>query len=146
MDSKIKDISIYFELPDIQPSQHSYLPDNIKKFSWCNKIGFAMIKYIDLEIGGILISRHYGDWLNIVYETQYSNDEGWDKNVGRNVTILTEYTNGKASYKLYIPLSNSYEGHTNLSLLGCFCAHSHIFVNPSYKCVLCSNPNISIDF
>ncbi len=101
----IKDITIFFELPDIQPSQHSSLPDNIKKFAWCDKIGFAMIKYVDLEIGGILISRHYGDWLNIAYETQYSNDEGWDKNVGRNVTILTDYSNGKASYKLYIPLS-----------------------------------------
>jgi hypothetical protein len=38
----IKDISIYFELPDIQPSQHSTLPDNIKTIAWTNKIAFAM--------------------------------------------------------------------------------------------------------
>ncbi len=100
----IKDITVFFELPDIQPSNHSSLPDNIKKFAWTDKIAFAMIRYIDIEIGGVLISRHYGDWLNIQYETTKSNDEGWDKNVGRNVSILTDYTNGKASYKLYIPL------------------------------------------
>lgn len=103
----IKDITIYFELPDIQPSNHSILQNNvnIKKFAWTNKIGFSMIKYIDLEIGGILISRHYGDWLNILYETTYNDDEGWKKNIGNNVTLLTDYSNGKNSYKLYIPLS-----------------------------------------
>ena len=101
----IKDITIYFELPDIQPSNHSILPTNIKKMAWANKIGFAMIKYIDLEIGGVLISRHYGDWLNILYETTWNDDEGWKKNIGNNITVLTDYTNGKTSYKLYIPLS-----------------------------------------
>jgi len=101
----IKDISVYFELPDIPSSNHSSLPDNIKKFAWTEKIAFAMIKYIDIEIGGVLISRHYGDWINILYEMTKSNDEGWDQNVGRKVTLLTDYTNGKASYKLYVPLS-----------------------------------------
>jgi hypothetical protein len=115
----IKEMSIYFELPDIQPSQHSILPDNIKKFAWSDKIGFAMIKYIDLEIGGVLVSRQYGDWLNIVYETTKSNDEGWDKTIGRNVTILTDYSNGKTSYKLYIPLYfffNDYVGFPLISI------------------------------
>ncbi len=102
----IKDVSIYFELPDIPSSNHSSLPDNIKKFAWTNRIAFAMIKYIDLEIGGTLISRHYGDWLNIQFElTKSNNSEGWNNSIGNNVKILTEYTNGKASYKLYIPLS-----------------------------------------
>jgi hypothetical protein len=71
----IKDITIFFELPDIQPGNHSSLPDNIKKFAWANKIGFAMIRYIDLEIGGVLVSRNYGDWLNIQYETKWNDDE-----------------------------------------------------------------------
>jgi hypothetical protein len=104
----IKDITVYFELPDIQPSNitsSNSLPNGIKKFAWANKIGFAMIKYIDLEIGGVLISRNYGDWLNIQYETKWNDDEGWDKNIGNNISLLTDYSNGKSSYKLYIPLS-----------------------------------------
>jgi hypothetical protein len=101
----IKDITVYFELPDIQSSFHSTLPDDTKKFAWANKIGFAMIKYIDLEIGGVLISRHYGDWLNIQYETKWNDDEGWNKNIGNNVKLLIDYSSGKSSYKLYIPLS-----------------------------------------
>ena len=101
----IKDITVYFELPDIQPSNHSSLPDGVKLMAWANKIGFAMIRYIDLEIGGVLVSRHYGDWLNIQYETKWNDDEGRAKNIGNNVSILTDYSNGKTSYKLYIPLS-----------------------------------------
>jgi len=96
----IKDITLYFELPDIPVAI-----SNNKKFAWANKIGFAMIKYIDIEIGGILISRHYGDWLNIMYETTNSINENWDNNIGKNVKILTDYSNGKSNYKLYIPLS-----------------------------------------
>ncbi len=104
----IKDITIFFELPDIQPSNRTssnYLPDGVKQFAWANKIGFALIRYIDLEIGGVLISRHYGDWLNIVYETKWNDDEGWNKNIGKDIKLLTDYSNGKSSYKLYIPLS-----------------------------------------
>ena len=110
----IKDMTLYFELPDIMLSNHSTLPDNVKKFAWINKIGFGMIRYIDLEIGGILVSRHYGDWLNIEYETTSSNDKGWDKNIGKNITILTDYTNGKTSYKLYIPLTFFFNNNVDI--------------------------------
>jgi hypothetical protein len=112
----IKDITLYFELPDIMMSNHSSLPPDIKKFAWANKIGFALIRYIDVEIGGVLFSRHYGDWLNIEYETQHSNDLGWDKNIGNNVKILTDYTNGKPSYKLYIPLSFFFNMNVDVGL------------------------------
>jgi hypothetical protein len=97
----IKDITIYLELPDIPIEQHSSLPRGVKKFSWIDKIGFGIIRYIDLEIGGILVSRLYGDWLNIIYELSKRHIEGWDNNVGKDVKILTDYTNGKKSYKLY---------------------------------------------
>ena len=55
----------------------NYLFNNIKnytnlhknypnyKFAWVKKIGLAIISFVDLEIGGVLIDRHYGDYLNI---------------------------------------------------------------------------------
>ncbi len=99
----INDISLYVELPEIPFSNHSSLPDGIKKFAWVEKIGFALIKSIDIEIGGILINRHYNDWLNIYYENNFLLDD--IKNmIGYNVKILNEYSNGKSSYKLYIPI------------------------------------------
>jgi hypothetical protein len=112
----IKDITLYFELPDIPLSNHSTLPSGIKKFAWANKIALAMIRYIDVEIGGVLFSRHYGDWLNIEYETQHSDDTGWEQNIGANVKILIDYSNGKPSYKLYIPLSFFFNMNVDVGL------------------------------
>ena len=45
----IKDMVLYFELPEIPKSNHNHLPCGIKKFSWVKKIGYSLIKYIDLE-------------------------------------------------------------------------------------------------
>lgn len=98
----IKEMTLCFELPDIPVSQHSILGTR-KKFAWTNKVAFAMIKYIDIEIGGILISRHYSDWLNINNDME-SNVLGRDNMIGKNIHILTDYTNGKSSYILYVPL------------------------------------------
>ena len=34
-------------------------------FSWVENVGQALVNYVELEIGGQLIDKHYGDWLNI---------------------------------------------------------------------------------
>jgi hypothetical protein len=35
------------------------------KFSWVENVGQALINYVELEIGGQLIDKHYGDWMYI---------------------------------------------------------------------------------
>jgi hypothetical protein len=71
---------------------------------WVKNIGFALIKSIELEIGGILVDKHYGDWLYIYFELlKYRNDIGLDKMIG-NVPELIEFSDSKNSYRLYIPL------------------------------------------
>jgi len=99
-------IYIYVNLPDIIRSNPSVLPSDIKKFAWVKKVGFAIIKYVDLEIGGILIERNFGDWLNIWNEltTNYGKQKSFNKMIG-NIELLTSFTNGKQSYGLYIPLN-----------------------------------------
>ena len=74
-------IHLYVKLPNIIPQTHKYLPENIKKISWIKKIGFGIIRFVDLEIGGTLIERHYGDWLNIWEElsSSISKKKGFDK-------------------------------------------------------------------
>lgn len=111
----LKQMALYFELPDIPQSNHSTLPAGIKKFAWAKNIELAMIKYIDIEIGGILISRHYADWLYIY------NQLNIDKNL-RSFDFIKElsvYTNGKSSSKLYVPLAFFCNLSTGLSLPIC---------------------------
>ena len=35
--------------------------------SWTPKVGHAMIKTAELNIGGTPIDKHYGDWMNVWY-------------------------------------------------------------------------------
>jgi hypothetical protein len=99
----INDMSLFIELQEIPPCNHISLPTGIKKFAWVKKIGLAMIKYIDVEIDGILIERHYNDWLNIYNEIELYDNTHLEQVLG-NIELLTDYSNGKESYKLYIPL------------------------------------------
>lgn len=73
------------------------------KFAWVKKIGYALIKTIEIEIGGQLIDRHWGEWLNILNELTTPNDKKMDIMIG-NIPQLTNLTFNKEEYNLYIPL------------------------------------------
>ena len=102
----LEKIYLYVELPDIIMENHSVLPTGIKNFAWVKKIGLALINFVDLEIGGILIDRHYGDYLNIWAElvVSYGKKSALQNMIG-NVDLLTNYSNGKNTYSLYVPFN-----------------------------------------
>jgi hypothetical protein len=56
-------------------------------FSWVENVGQALISYVELEIGGQLIDKHYGDWLNIWNELTLpvGKQEAYDMMVGSNL-------------------------------------------------------------
>jgi hypothetical protein len=98
---------LYVELPDIIPPIPSNpILQNIKKMAWVNKIGISLINFIEFDIGGVTVDRHYADWLNIWQEltNKKGNNNGYNKMIG-NIDILTKYDNNKSSYILYIPFS-----------------------------------------
>lgn len=134
-------IQLYIELPDIIKETHSALPTGIKKFAWAQKIGLAILNYVDLEIGGVLIDRQFGDYLNIWYELTLNLGlkKGFNNMIG-NVQILTEYTNGKPSYKLYIPLNFWFCSDSGLALPIVAMVHNdikvHVQFNDFNKCYL----------
>lgn len=97
---------LYVELPNIQLEIFNNISSNIKKFAWVKKIGLALINYIEFDIGGTIVDRHYGDWLNIWQEltNNSGNNKGYDKMIG-NIPELNTFSQTKTSTKLYIPLS-----------------------------------------
>lgn len=97
------------ELPTIQPENFSSISSNIKKFAWVEKIGLALINFIEYEIGGTIIDRHFGDWLNIWFEitNNFGLNKSYNKMIG-NVKELTSFTKTKLNYILYIPLCFSF--------------------------------------
>ena len=81
------DIYLKVTLPSIFLNNHPEISD-IKKFRWVDGLSLPIIKNIDIEIGGILINRIYGDWLNIWYELTINSGlkPGYDKMIG-NVSV-----------------------------------------------------------
>lgn len=66
--------------------------------SWVNNVGHVLINEISIEIGGQIIDKHYGDWLNIWNElTQKAELSAcYSKMIGSSL--------GNSSGMLYIPL------------------------------------------
>lgn len=75
-------------------------------FRWVNYVGHALIKTVDVEIGGQRIDRHYGDWLNIWNElTQEPGHQvGYDNMVGNTIALTGTGLSRTEATTLYIPL------------------------------------------
>ena len=90
----VSQIILELELPKIL--------SNDSTVTWINSIGHAIIEEVELEIGGQLIDKHYGEWLEIWSELSVNNSkqDGFKAMVG-NFGV----SNGtKGPYTLYIPL------------------------------------------
>lgn len=75
-------------------------------FAWIRRIGHAMINEVTVEIGGTVIDRQTGTWLDVWYELarQGDHDRGYAIMIG-DVPELTGYNNNiKSPYIVYIPL------------------------------------------
>lgn len=121
---------LYVELPNIQMENFT----NNSKFSWVNKIGIALINYIEVEIGGYIIDRHYGDWINIWNEltNKKSTLKSYNKMIG-NIPELTNYSQTKNSTILYIPLSFWFCLDTGLALPLIALVHNDIRINVQFN-------------
>ena len=112
---------LYVELPNLFSDKY---------IKWVDKIGLALINYIEIEIEGNIIDKHYGEWLNIWHELTITKNhrKSYDAMIG-NIPMLTSYSYKKASYKLYIPLCFWFCNHTNLSLPLISLTNSDIIIN-----------------
>lgn len=87
----------------------------------CNSVGHALIEYVELEIGGQRIDKHYGEWLEIISELSLPEEkrQGFKEMIGRRDAYTAGGTNTAASFdgtavdaqnsaqtnaKFYIPL------------------------------------------
>ena len=96
----VQDIYLEINLPTIS-SPNSYIYG----------IGNALIKKVELEIGGQLIDRHYSEWLNIWEELSCPPGQrvGLDEMVGNNPGNLT-------GGRLYVPLQFWFNRRPGLAL------------------------------
>jgi hypothetical protein len=98
----IGNVHIVVKLPKVRT-----FTDTRSKFAWVRRIGFALIKNVEIEINGRVIDKHYGEWLNLwselTGEISGSHSYGFKKMIG-DVSDLTDFSSSKDEYILYIPL------------------------------------------
>lgn len=73
----------------------------------CNSFGHALIEYVELEIGGQRIDKHYGEWLEIWSELTLPEEkrQGFKEMIGRRDAYTGTVTCPKLDgSKLYVPL------------------------------------------
>lgn len=87
------------------------------KFAWVQKLGHAIIDYIEVNIGGETIDKHYGDWINIWYELTHDGNqvELYNKMIGNVKEMTTFDSNAKPQYSLLIPLTFWFSKFNGLS-------------------------------
>jgi len=100
-------------------------------FGWVDKVGAALIKSVEVEIGGQSIDKQYGDWLNIWNELtrESGKKSAWTDLVSGgtdissnatdascNACLLNCPTTAAAEKTLYIPLEFWFNRHTGLAL------------------------------
>lgn len=126
----INKTSVQITLPKIYETNDPY-----SKFAWVNNIGYALIKSVEIEINGKIISSQYGEfiflWHLLTGYTYGNHKDGLNKLVG-NVPELTDFTSSKDEYKLIIPLTfwfcNSYT-----SSLPIVCLQSDVKINVEFE-------------
>jgi len=88
---------------------------------WTYGVGNALVSQAEIEIGGQLIDRQYGDWMNIWTELTIpaGKRDGYDNMVGNALTTTSEQVGGvalTATPRLYVPLQFWFNRNPGLAL------------------------------
>lgn len=113
----VKDLYLIISIPSIPPSNHSYLPKNIKKFKWNEYLAYSCLKSLELEIGGIEITKIDGEFLFHYHKLHYNpgQKKGLDEITG-NISQLYNFSNGKDGYLIHLPINLWFTEDSGLSL------------------------------
>jgi len=93
--------------------------------AWTYGVGNALVKQAEIEIGGQLIDRQYGDWMNIWTELTVSAGKraGYDNMVGNKVDGINGFLNKQfggvladAKKRIYVPFQFWFNRNPGLAL------------------------------
>lgn len=102
------------------------------QFSWCNSIGHAIIDYVEIEIGGQIIDKHYGEWFEIWTELTQPQEkrQGYWEMIGKKDPTNFNYNSFSDNLILYVPLNFWFCRNIGLALplIGLYYTDINIYV------------------
>lgn len=93
-------------------------PMDLVSLRWCNNVGHALIRSVELTIGGSLIDRHVGEYMDIVAELSMPEEKraGFESMIGK-YTNWDLYENSFWGPRvLYIPLQFAFNKSAGLAI------------------------------
>ena len=102
-------------LPVINRSLPNAYTSQNRTYYWVNKIGIALIKVCELEIGGSRIDRHTSEWIDIVTSLMRKSDQdpAFNRMIGN---LPREQRRADQPMTLYIPLQFFFNAHHSQAL------------------------------
>jgi hypothetical protein len=100
----INQVFLRVQLPNLKEYNYTDVNGNLVEYFWVNSIGHAIIKIIDIEIGGVVIDRQYGLWMEIWSELVIpaSKRAGFLDMIGKSENPIN--LNNSGALDLYVPL------------------------------------------
>ena len=107
---------LVLDLPSLENYAYNDENENLVEFYWVNAIGHSIIKIVDIEIGGNVIDRQYGIWMEIWSEltVPLNKRDGFNEMIGKTDTPIN--LNNNKNLKLYVPLQFWFCNNIGLSL------------------------------
>ena len=96
-----------------------YIPGVTGTAKWVDNLGHALIKTVDIEIGGQRIDRQYGEWLHVWNELTQSpgHQIGYNSMIGMHPKLTTALSAGAfPKHTMYIPLAFWFNRNPGLAL------------------------------
>ena len=84
------------------------------KISNIHKLGFKLIDYVEIEIGGQVIDRHYGEWMDIWTQLTY-NKTRYEMLMGLMRDKISKFAN-RNNNLIYVPLMFWFNNEPGLAL------------------------------
>jgi len=76
-------------------------------YGWANAIGHVLLEWIEMYIGGQLIDRHYGEWLEIWTELTQTSEKrlGYYEMIGKKDPLAYTVDSFTEEMELYVPMN-----------------------------------------
>lgn len=100
----INQIFLRIRLPSLVPYNYTDKNGDLVEYYWVNAVGHAIIKIIEIEIGGVIVDRQYGLWMEIWSEltVPLNKRAGFYSMIGKSDNPINLDNNGELD--LFVPL------------------------------------------
>jgi hypothetical protein len=122
--------------------------DNEVIYGWANAIGHVLLEWIEVWIGGQMIDRHYGEWLEIWTELTQTSEKrlGYYEMVGKKDPISYTVDSFTGEMELFIPLAFWFCRNIGMALPVLSLIHHDVEfvvkIRDFDQCWVCNKPNV----